>query len=207
MKYDSKAEARAAKFFESRGYRRPRNYEYIDANLTDSQGQPFNAKVDFIPFDPLDCTVEYKPCHLNSKTTKAIADANFKDAIYRRRPKQTDSYLEQLHAWSNSAYKHSIQHYNLAPLSHITVFDVWPTHKKIKLYLKLGILFCHISEFDILNSYCKAAKLGLALTYITRTPDGQKITFPLHSIAAWQSQKMKWGVKKVTRKIWKDAGF
>lgn len=207
MKYDSKAEEKAAKFFEPLGYRRPMDYEYIEANLIDSQGQPFKAKVDFIPLDPLDCTVEYKPCHLNSKTTRAIADTTFKNAIYKRRPKQTDSYLEQLHAWSNSAYKHSIQHYSLAPLSHITVFDVWPSYKKIKLYLKLGILFCHISGFTKLNSYCRAAKLGLAISYTMRTPNGQEITFPLRSIQKWQSEKSPWIHKTAPKKEWEAAGF
>lgn len=207
MTYDSKAEEKAAKFFEPLGYRRPADYEYIDSYLIDSSGKPFNAKVDFIPTDPSDCTVEFKTGDLNSRRIKADADAALHKARNSPYRQKTDHYLVQQYAWSNSAHKHAIQHYALPPLTHITVFSTWPTYEAIKVYNKLGILWCHIDDFSILNSYCKAVRAGLPINYIQRTPDGQQITFPLQAIMQWQATHSKWKQETASRKEWDASGF
>ena len=209
MNYDSKAESIAAKFFEPLGYRRPGNYEFINAELYDQSGQPFKAKIDFIPYDPLDCMVEFKTSGLNSHKTKFQADKALHDAKnnpYRTRG-QTAPWLEQLHSWNNSAYKHSEQQRKLPPLSQIIVFSVWPTYENIKLYNKLGILWCHRTGFTKLNSYCRATRNGLPINYIARTPDGQEVTFPLHSIMEWQATHSEWSHKTAPKREWEAAGF
>lgn len=202
MTYDSKAEENVAQYFENLGYRRPLPREYINATLADSTGEKFDAKFDFIPNDPDDCTVEFKCGPLNSKTTKAIADKDFANARLNPRQGQTMRYIEIANAWSNSVYKHGIQHRALPPLSHITVLAHWPEYEQVKLFIKEGILFCHITQFETLNSYCKAARLGLPLTYIIRTPDGQQVKFPLTSILNGY-----WKSKTASKKEWLDAGF
>ena len=221
--YDSKAEEAAAKnIIIAEGYRKAGDYEMIQAPLHDIDGVPFNARLDFIPINAVMCTLEFKTTGMNSKKTisnsaKALEKAEH-DFHHYGQGGSLD-YIRQKHSWSNSAYKHAEQHAKLPPLSHITVFESWPAFEEIKLYLKLGILFCHISGLNLLNGLCMMARHGISTTYSFSTPDGQQITFPLISMCQHQLQNyiardpnvpatnMGWHHKTAPKKDWLAAGF
>lgn len=184
MTYDSKAEALAAQFILPMGYRKARPFEFIDAQLFDMSGQKFNAVDDFIPLHPSACTIELKTTGLNSRKEKAKAEIALAKA-------QTSGFGNprkhiQDFSWSNSAYKHAEENAKKPPLTHIVTFTVWPTHREIKLYLKLGLLFCHTSAVAALNNACALAREGFEIWFTQMTPDGQKIRFPLNSMYRYQ---------------------
>lgn len=221
--YDSKAEEAAAeKVIIAEGYRKAGDYEMIQVPLYDMDGVPFKARLDFIPMDPVMCTLEFKTTGMNSKksfpsSAKALEKAE-NDFHHYGQGGSLD-YIHQKHSWSNSAYKHAEQHAKLPPLSHITVFESWPTFEEIKLYLKLGILFCHISGLNMLNGLCVMARHGIGATFSFCTPDGQEVTYPLgsmyqHQLANYNTRNanapatnLAWHHKTAPKKAWDAAGF
>lgn len=216
MTYDSKAEQAAAEaIILAMGYRKAGKFEFIDAPLFDVEGNPFNAVLDFIPNDPEDCTIEFKTTGLNSRKSKPKADVALAIALVRNygnvhRHRQTLG-------WSNSAYKHGEQHAKLPPLRHITTFASWPSYREIKLYLKQGILFCHVSALKALNSACRMAREGFELNFQQITPDGLQVTFALNSMYRRQMGRAAkrnpnkhatdtgWPVEKAPPSVWKDS--
>lgn len=194
----------------------------INVPLFDPDGVPFQARLDFIPIDPVMCTLEFKTTGMNSKTslpeaTRALAKAEH--GFYQYGQGGSLDYIRQKHSWSNSAYKHAEQHAKLPPLSHITVFESWPTYEEIKLYLKLGILFCHISGLNMLNGLCVMVRHGIGATFSFCTPDGQQVTYPLgamyqHQLANYTTRtpygpatNLAWHHKTAPKKEWLAAGF
>lgn len=221
--YDSAAEKIAAeKIILSEGYRKVGDYENIKEALFDPDGVPFDARLDFIPLNPGKCTIEFKTTDMNSKKSYPDAVKAHKKAIqdfYQYGTGKTIEYVHQMHSWSNSAVKHAEQHARLPPLSHITVFACWPTFEAIKLYLKLGIVFCHVSGLNKLDGLCTLARHGIATTYSFCTPDGQQVTFPLlsmyqHQLANYTSRdpskpstNLVHPHKTAPSKEWKAVGF
>ncbi len=221
--YDSKAEEAAAnKIIIAEGYRKAGDYEMIQALLYDRDGVPFNARLDFIPLNPAKCTLEFKTTGMNSKKTRRGAEnalAKAEHDLQQYGKGGSFDYIRQKFSWSNSAYKHAEQHAKLPPLSHITVFQCWPTFEEIKLYLKLGILFCHISGLNKLNGLCALARHGISTTFSFTTPDGQQVTYPLRSMYQHQLDNFntreeggpalnsRWQYKTSPKKEWDAAGF
>ncbi|MRW85672.1 hypothetical protein GJ698_16450 [Pseudoduganella sp. FT26W] len=219
MKYDSKAEQEAAEFIEKMagGYRKAGEFEFIDARLFDTANMPFKAVLDFIPHDPEDCTIEFKTTGLNSRKSKLLAD--YAVVMTTARGYERKHRIHQKFSWSNSAYKHGEQHAKLPPLRHITTFSKWPTYREIKLYLKLGILFCHTSALEALNSACKMARAGFEINFQQVTPEGIQVTFPLNSMYRHQcdqassrtsekySSKSAWPLKKLSKAAWQNTGI
>lgn len=178
--FGSDAETKASKIIIPLGYRKAGDFEYVPVELLDANGVSFRKVLDFIPLNPNNCTIEFKTTKMNSCKSKPNADQRLADALssgYGNENKHKQDY-----SWSNSAYAHAEMTAKLPPLSHVTVFESWPDHQAIKLYIKLGILFCHISGFPMLSALCMMAQHGLNTTYRQVTPDGQEITFPLLSM-------------------------
>lgn len=220
--YDSEAEKKAGEsLILAMGYRRVGKYENISAFLFDPDGIPYKAKLDFIPILHDMCTVEFKTTDMNSRKSKPASEkalAAAEKAFFQYGQGGKIEYVRQLHSWSNSVYKHGEQHAKLPPLSHITVFSYWPTHKAIKKYLKLGILFCHISGLDMLNGLCTCVRNGFGASFSFATPDGQYVSYDLmamyqHQLANYTNRdpgkpatNMAWTYKRHTKE-WKAAGF
>ncbi|RFP23130.1 hypothetical protein D0T25_06970 [Duganella sp. BJB488] len=216
MTYDSEAEQAAAEAtILALGYRKAGKFEFIDAPLLDAEGNAFNAVLDFIPLAPDDCTIEFKTTGLNSRKSKPLAETALAKALasgFGNRYKHKQDY-----SWSNSAYKHGEQHAKLPALRHITTFTKWPSHREIKLYLKLGILFCHLSALKALNSACRMAREGFEINFQQVTPDGQQFTFPLNSMYRLQMGSAAkrnpnkhatgtgWPVEKAPPSAWKNS--
>src|SRR5471030_1021875 len=142
-------------------HRKAASYENCTETLMDCAGTPFTKRVDAIPLDPNDCTAEYKVGPMNSRREKLKAEVAEAKALAKAYNKEDRAKAIQAHSWSNSAYAHSELTAKRPPLSHITVFKQWPTYENIKLYLKLGILFCHVSGFDALRRACNITRQGI----------------------------------------------
>lgn len=218
MTYDSDAERIAAEStILALGYRKAGKFEFIDAPLFDVDGNSFNAVLDFIPNDPEDCTIEFKTTGLNSRKSKPLAETALAKALasgFGNRHKHQQDY-----SWSNSAYKHGEEHAKLPALRHVTTFTKWPSHREINLYLKQGILFCHLSALKAFNSACRMAREGFELNFQQITPDGQQLTFPLNSMYRFQLDQAArrdqnqhathagWPLEKIPTSVWKGSGI
>lgn len=189
MIYDSKAEAKAADSILPMGYRKAKRFEFIKENLYDMNGTQFFAIDDFIPLDPKNCTIELKTTGLNSRKEKIKADS----ALAKAQSSGFGNYHKHIqdYSWSNSAYKHAEENAKKPPLTHIIAFTVWPSHREIRLYLKLGLLFCHTSALGTLNRACIIARNGFEICFTQVTPDGQEVKFPLNSMYRYQLENLK----------------
>lgn len=217
MNYDSKAEALAAQFILPMGYRKADPFEYVDSKMFDMTGEKFNAIDDFIPLDPRNCTIELKTTGLNSRKEKAKAETTLAKALVSG----FGNHYKHIHdySWSNSAYKHAEQAAKKPPLTHIIVFTAWPTYREVKLYIKLGLLFCHTSALRALNRSCTMAREGFEVWFTQVTPDGQEIRFPLNSMYRYQlanaterdplrpATNISWPLETASKREWMASGI
>lgn len=199
-------------------HRKAAPFENCLVTLVDDAGTNFVKRVDAIPLNPANCTVEFKVSGLNSRKEKVLADKA--EAEARHAGYQSEMSIISKLSWSNSAYAHAELTAKLPPLSHITVFKQWPTFEETKLYLKLGILFCHVSGFDLLQKLCRLTREGVPFcTFSFCTPNGQQLNYPLwsmyqHQLANYasrdqetQATNIAWPHKTAPRKVWQSAGF
>lgn len=199
-------------------HRKAGSYENCKEVLVDRAGTNYIKRVDAIPLNQENCTVEFKVGGMNSRQEKKTADIAESEA--RQAGFQSEAAIISKLSWSNSAYAHAELTAKLPPLSHITVFKQWPTYEEIKLYLKLGILFCHQSGFEQLQKQCRLTRKGIPIcAFSFCTPNGQEVYYPLwsmyqHQLANYNSRdknkqatNIAWPHITAPKKEWEAAGF
>lgn len=159
--YDSSAEEQASAHLAKLGFVRCNTT--FEHTFMDASSCTFRACPDFYN----ECAglyVEYKPCKLNSRGTKAIAD----NALAHAQSWAYNAYNHIKHGWSNSLFKQAAVQKVLTPQNFIVVFDTLPELKAAKKYARHGVVFCTLDSLRSYVAYVRLCKLGLNINFNLR---------------------------------------
>lgn len=159
--HDSKAESRASSIFSRLGAI-PCNTQF-DAIFVDKRDEEFRARPDF--YHPQSGVfIEYKPCTLNSVTSKS-ASRNKLAAQARYRGGQPTKFDQLRYGWNQSKVKQAIVQAKLTPQNFIVVFDKKPVFSDAKAYAQKGVTFCTLNSLPSYLAYAHFRKLGLPVSF------------------------------------------
>ena len=157
--YDSSAEEQASAHLAQLGFVRCNTT--FEQTFIDASSCPFRARPDFY-HESAGLYVEYKPCKLNSRATKAIAD----NALAHAQAWAYDAYNHIKHGWSNSLFKQAAVQNVLTPQNFVVVFGTLPELKAARKYARYGVVFCTLGSLRTYVAYAKLRKIGIPVSFM-----------------------------------------